>query len=198
MHDPRKSLECIFVGDLRIRPRKRSEALVIPHENLVVVVLVADGDIWLHDVKAVAVDGVNKLQQFLVNKILNTTEAEGTYRNAKRPDIRCCSPWKLHLSFGAPENWTTNVVSIFGMSGLLAHRGSKICKLDLGDLSLRFICVVDEYIVGLDVCMAISIGYTRDSVVECCKLTSMDKAFGMKCAQSLEDAFRNELHLGTC
>jgi len=68
VHDPRKCLEGIFVGDLRISPRKWSEALMVPHEDLVVVILVVDGDVWLHDVKAVAVDSVNELQRFLVNQ----------------------------------------------------------------------------------------------------------------------------------
>ena len=62
MHDPRKCLEGIFVGELRIRPRKWSEALMVPLENFVIIVLVADGDVWLHDVKAVAVDSVDELQ----------------------------------------------------------------------------------------------------------------------------------------
>lgn len=157
MHYPRKCLESIFVGELRICPRKRSEALVVPHENLIIVVLVVNRDIWLHDVKAVAVDSVDELQQLLINRVLDIIKAKRTYCNTERPNVRCCSPWKLHLGFRAPENWTTDIVSIFGMSGLLAHRGSKICKLDLGDLSLRFICVVDEHVVGLHVCLAISI-----------------------------------------
>lgn len=157
MHDPRKCLEGIFVGELRICPRKRSEALVVPHENLVIVVLVVNGDIGLHDVEAVTVDSVDELQQLLINKVLDIFGAKRTYCNTKRPNIRCCSPWQLHLGFGAPENWTTDVVSIFGMSGLLAHRRSEICKLDLCDLSLRFICVVDEHVVGLHVCLTVSI-----------------------------------------
>jgi hypothetical protein len=33
--------------------------LVVPHKNFVIVVFVVDGDIWLHDVEAVAVDGVD-------------------------------------------------------------------------------------------------------------------------------------------
>lgn len=121
---------------------------MVPHENLIIIVFVVDRDIWFHDVKAMAVDGVDELQRLLVSKILDITEAEGTYRNTKRPNVRRCSPWQLHLSFGAPEDWTTDVVSIFGMSGLLAHRGPEICKLGLGDLLLRFVCVVDEHIVG--------------------------------------------------
>ena len=68
MHYPRKCLEGIFVGDLRIRPRKRSEALMVPHQNLVIIVLVVNRDIWLHDVETVAVDGVDELQQFSVKK----------------------------------------------------------------------------------------------------------------------------------
>lgn len=93
MHYPRKCLEGIFVGDLRIRPRKWSEALMVPHENLVIIVLVVDRNIWLHDVKAAAVDSVNELQQFLVKQdIREITEAGGTYRNTERPDIRRCSP----------------------------------------------------------------------------------------------------------
>lgn len=122
---------------------------MVPHEDLVIVVSVVDGYIWLHDVEAVAVDGVDELQQFLVNKILAMTEAERTYRNTKAPDVRRCSPWQLHLSFRAPEDWTADTVSIFGISGLLAHSRPKLCKLDLGDLSLRFICVVDRNVVRL-------------------------------------------------
>ena len=62
MHDPRKCLEGVFIGKLRICPWEWSEALVIPHENLIIVILVVNGDIWLHDVKAVAVDSVDELQ----------------------------------------------------------------------------------------------------------------------------------------
>ena len=191
MHYPRKCLEGIFVGDLRIRPRKRSEALMVPHQNLVIIVLVVNRDIWLHDVETVAVDGVDELQQFLVNQILAITEANVTYRNTERPDIRRCSPGQLHLSFGAPEDWTTDVVSIFGMPRFLAHSRSKVCKLDLGDLSLRFICVVDEHVVRFHVCLIVSNGKPRDTLMECCRLTGVDVAFGMKRSQSLQDAFRN-------
>ena len=62
MHDPRECLEGIFVGELCIRPWKWSEALMVPHENFVVVVLMISGDVWLHDVKAVAVNSVDELQ----------------------------------------------------------------------------------------------------------------------------------------
>ena len=67
MHYPCKCLEGIFIGDLRISPRERSEALMVPHENFVIVVFVADWHIWLHHVKATAVDSVDELQHFLVN-----------------------------------------------------------------------------------------------------------------------------------
>ena len=164
---------------------------MVPHENFVIVVLVVNRDVWLHDVEAVAVDGVDELQQFLVNQILAITEANVTYRNTERPDIRRCSPWQLHLSFGASENWTTDVVSIFGMSGLLAHSRPKVCKLGLGDLSLRFICVVDEHVVRFHVCLTVSDWKPRGSLTGCCRLTSVDVAFGMERSQSLKDAFRN-------
>ena len=62
MHDPRERLEGIFVGELCIRPWKWSEALMVPHENFEVVVLMINGDVWLHDVEAVAVNSVDELQ----------------------------------------------------------------------------------------------------------------------------------------
>ena len=92
MHDPRKCLEGIFVGELCIRPWKWSKALMVPHENFVVIVLMVNRDVWLHDVEAVAVDSVDELQYFLVNKILDSTEANGTYCNTERPNIRRRSP----------------------------------------------------------------------------------------------------------
>jgi hypothetical protein len=119
VHGPRKCLESVFVRDLRVRPRKRSEALVVPHENFVIVVLVADGNIWFHDVEAAAIDGIDELISKSIENFPIHHE-EKTYRNAKRPDIRRCSPRQLHCSFGTPENRGADVVSIFGVSGLLA------------------------------------------------------------------------------
>jgi hypothetical protein len=71
VHDPRKCLEGIFVRDLRVRPRKWSEALVVFHEDFVIVVLMVDRHIRLHDVEATAVDSVDELQRISVNRFLS-------------------------------------------------------------------------------------------------------------------------------
>jgi hypothetical protein len=141
-------VSCIFVGDLSVRPWKRSEALVVPHKNFEIVVLVAYGNIWFHDVEAAAIDGIDELISGSIENLPIHSE-EKAYRNAERPDIRRCSPRQLHCGFGTPEDRGADVVSIFGVSGLLADGRSKIRKLHLGDPLLRVIRIIDEHVVGL-------------------------------------------------
>ena len=69
-HDPRQSLEGIFVGDFGKGPGEWTKALVVSHDNLVIVIFVAGWYIRFHDVKAFTVDGIDDLRENLSVKVL--------------------------------------------------------------------------------------------------------------------------------
>jgi len=82
-HDPRQSFEGIFVGDFGKRPGEWAKALMVSHDNLVIVIFMASRNIGFHDVEAFAVDGIDDLREELSVKVTRGVLIAATYHNAK-------------------------------------------------------------------------------------------------------------------